>query len=73
MKSRPPYSIHFFCEIEKWPGPHITSGYADGHRVQMYFSITNYTEIVMAILMISRSRGKMPLDEMLHTLREMLS
>ena len=44
------------CDIEKRPGPPITSGYADGHRVQMYVSITN-TEIVMAILMISRSRG----------------
>ena len=46
----------FFGEFEKGPGPLITSGYADGHRVQMYVSITN-TEIVMAILMISRSRG----------------
>ncbi len=55
MKSRPPYWI-YFCDIEKGPGPPITSGYADGHRVQMYVSITN-TEIVMAILMISRSRG----------------
>ena len=45
-----------FWEFEKGPGPLITSGYADGHRVQMYVSITN-TEIVMAILMISRSRG----------------
>ena len=34
----------------------ITSGCADGHRVQMYVSIRN-TEGVMAILMISRSRG----------------
>ncbi len=38
------------------PDPPITSGYADGHRVQMYVSISN-TEGVMAILMISRSRG----------------
>ena len=37
-----------FCDIEKGPGLPITSGYADGHRVQMYVSITN-TEIVMAI------------------------
>ena len=45
-----------FWEIEKGPGPPITSGYADGHTVQMYVSITN-TVLVMAILMISRSRG----------------
>ena len=43
-------------EIEKGPGPPITSGYVDGHGVQMHVSITN-TEGVMAILMISRSRG----------------
>ena len=55
MKSWPPYWI-LFLEIEKGPGPPITSGYVDGHRVQMYISITN-TEGVMAILMISRSRG----------------
>ncbi len=46
----------FFLEIEKGPGLPITSGYADGHIVQMYVSITN-TEGVMAILMILRSRG----------------
>ncbi len=56
MKSQPPYWISFFLEIEKGPGPHITSGYADCHRVQIYVSVTN-TEGVMAILMISRSRG----------------
>ena len=39
-------------EIIRGPGPPSTSGYADGHRVQMYVSITN-TEGVMAILMIS--------------------
>ena len=42
-------------EIDWGPGPPITSGYTDGHRVEMYVSITN-TEGVMAILMISRSR-----------------
>ena len=56
MKSRPPYWFFLVLEIEKGPGPPINSGYADGDRVQMYVSITN-TEIVMAILMISRSRG----------------
>ena len=64
--------------IWEGPGSPITSGYADGHRVQMYVSITN-TEGVMVILMIPWSRGghigfyKMPLDEILHTLRKMLS
>ena len=47
--------IGFFL-IDKGPGPTNTSGLADGHRVQMYVSITN-TEGVMAILMISWSRG----------------
>ena len=42
-------------EIDWEPGPPVTSGYTDGHRVEMYVSITN-TEGVMAILMISRSR-----------------
>ena len=42
--------------IEKGPGPPSTSGYADGHRVQIYVSITN-TEGVIAILMLSCSRG----------------
>ena len=41
-------------EIDKGPGPPITSGYADGHKVQMYVSITN-SEGLMTILMISRS------------------
>ncbi len=41
-------------EIIRGPGPPSTSGYADGHRVQMYVSITN-TDGVMAILMISWS------------------
>ena len=48
--------LDFVLEIKKGPGPPITSGYADGHRVQMSVSITN-TEGVMPILMISRSRG----------------
>ena len=39
-------------EIIRGPGPPSTYGYADGHIVQMYVSITN-TECVMAILMIS--------------------
>ena len=47
--------MDFFLEIDWGPGPPITSGYTDGHRVEMYVSITN-TEGVMAILMISRSR-----------------
>ena len=38
------------------PGPPSTSGYADGHRVKMYVSITNAG--VMPILIISRSRGR---------------
>ena len=37
-----------FLEIDKLPGTSNTSGYADGHRVQMYVSTTG----VMAILMI---------------------
>ena len=45
-----------FLDIYWGPGHPITSGYTDGHRVEMYVSITN-TEGVMAILMISRSRG----------------
>ena len=57
-----------FLKIEKGPGPTSTSGYADGHRVQIYVCITN-TEEVMDMLMISWSRGghigftNMPLDE----------
>ena len=39
-KSWPPYWI-YFLEIENGPGPPITSGYVDGHGVQMYVSITN--------------------------------
>ena len=38
-------------EIDMGPGPPNTSGYADGHIVQMYVSTTN-TEGVTAILMI---------------------
>ncbi len=38
-------------DIIKGPGPPSTSGYADGHRVHMYVSITN-AEGVMAILMV---------------------
>ena len=41
-----------FLLIEKGPGPPSTSGYADGHIVQIYVSITN-TEGVIAILMLS--------------------
>ena len=41
-------------EIIWGPGTPSTSGYVDGHSVQMYVSITN-TEGVMAILMISWS------------------
>ena len=44
--------MDFFLEIDWGPGP---PGYTDGHRVEMFVSITN-TEGVMAILMISRSR-----------------
>ena len=56
MKSRPPYWI-FLKEIYKGPGPPNISGYADGHIVQMYVSITNTEGVTIAILMISRSRG----------------
>ena len=55
-RSRGRHIGFIFLEIEKGPGPPITSGYADGHIFQMYVSITN-TEGVIAILMISRSRG----------------
>ena len=48
-KSRWPY-WNYVLEIEREPGPPSTSGYADGHRVQMYVSITNTG--VLAILMI---------------------
>ena len=50
------YWIYFLGDWEG-PDPPSTSGYADGHRVKMYVSITN-TEGVMPILMISRSRGR---------------
>ena len=46
----------FFLEIDCALGPPFPSGYTDGHRVEMYVSITN-TEGVMTILMISRSGG----------------
>ena len=36
----------FFLEIEKGPGLPITSGYADGHIVQMYVSITNTEGVI---------------------------
>ena len=49
VKSRRPYRIFL---IEKGPSPASTFGYADGHRVQIYVSITN-TEGVVAILMLS--------------------
>ena len=55
MKWRRPYWI-YFLEIDWWPGPPMTSGYTEGHRVKMYVSITN-TEGVMAILLISGSLG----------------
>ena len=41
----------FFLEIDWGPGPPMPSGYTDGHRVEMYVSITN-TEGVMTILML---------------------
>ena len=44
MKSRPPYLI--FLKIDQWPVPPNTSGYADGHTVQMY--VTN-TKGIMVI------------------------
>ena len=50
-KSRRPY-WNSVLEIIRGHGPTCTSGYADGHRVQIYVSTTN-TEGVMAILMIS--------------------
>ena len=43
--------IGFFL-AEKGPGPTSTSGYANGHIVQIYVSITN-TEGVVAISMLS--------------------
>ena len=45
-----------FLEIDKKPGHANTSGYTDGHRVQMCVSISN-TEGIITILMISRSRS----------------
>ena len=50
MISPRPY-WNYVLEIDRVPGSPSTSGYADGHRVQMYVSITN-TEGVMVILMI---------------------
>ena len=45
-------------EIDWGPGPPMSTGYTEGHRVEMYVSITIInTEGVMAISMISRSRG----------------
>ena len=49
-KRRRPYWNYVF-EIDRGPGSPITSGYAHGHRVKMYASITN-TEGVMVLLMI---------------------
>ena len=63
----------------KGPSPPNISWYADGHIVQMYVSITNTEGVMIAILMIPWSRGghigfyKIPPDEILHTLRKMLS
>ena len=48
--------MDFCLEIDWELGPPITAGYTDGHRFEMYVSITN-TEGVMTILMIPRSRG----------------
>ena len=45
-----------FWEIDKEPGLPNTSGYADGHIVKMFVCIT-HREGVIAILVISRSRG----------------
>ena len=39
------------------PGPPNIYGYADGHIVRMYVSITNTEGVMIAIFMISRSRG----------------
>ena len=49
--------LNFVVGDWEGPGPPSTSGYADGHRVKIYVSIT-HTEGVMPILMISRSRGR---------------
>ena len=49
-KSRRPY-WNYVLDIDMGPGSDSTSGYADGHIVQMYLSITN-TEGVMVILLI---------------------
>ena len=48
-KSRRPF-WNYVLEIEREPDPPSISGYADGHRVQMYASITNTEQV--AILMI---------------------
>ena len=48
VKSRRPYWILL---IEKGPSPASTFVYADGHRVQIYVSITN-TEAVISMLML---------------------
>ena len=58
-KSRWPY-WNCVLEIDRGPGSSSTSGYADGHRIQMYVSITN-TEGVMvaaAILDLKKSTGR---------------
>ena len=37
-KSRRPYWIYLFLDIEKGPAPPSTCGNTDGHRVQIYVS-----------------------------------
>ena len=56
MKSRPPYWIYLFLEIDKGPGPPNTSGYADGHIVQMYVSITKYRRSYRNVNDFTKSR-----------------
>ena len=53
MTSRRPYWIFFFWKLI---GVLVPLSPLDGHRVELYVYFTN-TEEVMAILMISRSRG----------------
>ena len=55
-RSRGGHIGFMFLEIDKEPGHANTSGYTDGHRVQICVSISN-TEGIITILMISRSRS----------------
>ena len=77
-KSRRPF-WNYVLEIEREPDPPSISGFADGHKVQMYASITNTEQVNSHFNDSMKSRRpywiflKMPLDEIVHTLRKMLS